>query len=94
MKNKNNSEKIKKCHQCGSKTFYVSAHVVQDWKVDCHGTFIEAYDECSEVTHRPDNNDTWECANCGHIVIGEKAPEICPVCAHPQSYFMIKPENY
>ena len=36
----------------------------------------------------------WECANCGHIHIGESAPELCPVCAHPQSYFMIHPENY
>ncbi len=36
----------------------------------------------------------WECRNCGHIVVGEKAPEICPVCAHPQSYFEIHAENY
>lgn len=36
----------------------------------------------------------WQCSNCGHIVIGKKAPEICPVCAHPQSYFQIKAENY
>ena len=36
----------------------------------------------------------WECRNCGHIVVGTKAPEVCPVCAHPQSYFEIKEENY
>ena len=36
----------------------------------------------------------WECRNCGHIVIGEKAPEVCPVCAHPQAYFEITAENY
>ena len=36
----------------------------------------------------------WECRNCGHIVVGEKAPEVCPVCAHPQSYFEINAENY
>lgn len=36
----------------------------------------------------------WQCANCGHIVVGKKAPEECPVCAHPQSYFQIKAENY
>ncbi len=36
----------------------------------------------------------WECANCGHIHIGEKAPEICPVCNHPQAYFFVKAENY
>ena len=36
----------------------------------------------------------WECRNCGHIVVGEKAPDICPTCAHPQSYFEIHAENY
>ena len=36
----------------------------------------------------------WECSNCGHIVIGKKAPEVCPVCKHPKSYFQIKAENY
>ena len=41
-----------------------------------------------------DGDTIWQCRNCGHIVIGKKAPEICAVCAHPQSYFQIKPENY
>ncbi len=36
----------------------------------------------------------WECRNCGHICVGTKAPEICPVCAHPKSFFEIKEENY
>ncbi len=36
----------------------------------------------------------WECRNCGHIVVGEKAPEECPVCAHPQSYFELVGDNY
>ena len=36
----------------------------------------------------------WECANCGHIHTGKTAPDICPVCAHPQSYFMVKAKNY
>ena len=36
----------------------------------------------------------WECRNCGHIVVGTKAPEVCPVCAHPQSYFEISADNY
>ena len=36
----------------------------------------------------------WQCSNCGHIVVGKAAPEICPVCAHPQAYFQIKAENY
>ncbi len=36
----------------------------------------------------------WECRNCGHLVIGKKAPEICPVCAHPQAHFELRAENY
>ena len=36
----------------------------------------------------------WECRNCGHIVIGKKAPDVCPVCAHPQAYFEVRKENY
>ena len=36
----------------------------------------------------------WECRNCGHLVVGTKAPEVCPVCAHPQSYFEVNAENY
>ena len=36
----------------------------------------------------------WECRNCGHLVIGKKAPQVCQVCAHPQSYFEVRKENY
>jgi len=36
----------------------------------------------------------WECRNCGHIVVGTKAPELCPVCAHPKAYFELRKENY
>ncbi|MBR0037186.1 MAG: rubrerythrin family protein [Bacteroidales bacterium] len=41
-----------------------------------------------------DGDTIWQCSNCGHIVIGPKAPDICPVCDHPQAYFQLKPENY
>lgn len=41
-----------------------------------------------------DGDMLWQCSNCGHIVVGQKAPETCPVCVHPQSYFQIKSENY
>ena len=41
-----------------------------------------------------DGDVIWQCANCGHIVIGKKAPEECPVCNHPQAYFQVKAENY
>ena len=41
-----------------------------------------------------DGDRIWKCRNCGHIVVGKSAPQICPVCSHPQSYFEIKKENY
>lgn len=41
-----------------------------------------------------DGDVIWQCINCGHICVGQKAPEVCPVCAHPQSYFQLKAENY
>ncbi|MBO6287844.1 MAG: rubrerythrin family protein [Prevotella sp.] len=47
-----------------------------------------------EVVFSRDGDVIWQCANCGHIVVGKKAPEVCPVCDHPQSYFQLKAENY
>jgi len=41
-----------------------------------------------------DGDAIWECSNCGHIVVGKKAPEVCPVCKHPRSYFQLRAENY
>ena len=41
-----------------------------------------------------DSEMIWQCSNCGHIVIGKAAPEVCPVCAHPKAYFQLKAENY
>ena len=41
-----------------------------------------------------DGDCVWQCSNCGHIVIGKEAPEVCPVCNHAQAYFQIKAENY
>lgn len=41
-----------------------------------------------------DGDCIWQCSNCGHIVVGKKAPEVCPVCNHPQSYFQIEAQNY
>ena len=49
--------------------------------------------EAQEV-FRKSSIKVWECRNCGHIVVGPEAPEVCPVCAHPQSYFEIREENY
>lgn len=49
--------------------------------------------EAAEVFKRSEIK-VWECRNCGHIVVGKEAPEVCPVCNHPQSYFEIHAENY
>ena len=46
------------------------------------------------VVFSSDGDRIWQCRNCGHIVIGKYAPEVCPVCKHPKSYFEIKKENY
>ena len=46
------------------------------------------------VVFSRDGDMIWQCRNCGHIVVGKKAPLVCPVCNHPQSYFEIKKENY
>ena len=47
-----------------------------------------------EVVFSKDGDSIWICRNCGHVVVGKKAPSVCPVCAHPQSFFELKAENY
>ena len=47
-----------------------------------------------EIVFSRDGDTIWQCANCGHIWVGKKAPDVCPVCDHPQSYFQIKAENF
>ena len=47
-----------------------------------------------DLVFSKDGEKIWKCRNCGHIVIGKEAPEICPVCQHPKAYFEIKAENY
>ena len=47
-----------------------------------------------DIVFSRDGDTMWQCSNCGHVVIGKKAPEMCPVCNHPQAYFQIKAENY
>ena len=46
------------------------------------------------VVFSKDGDAIWKCRNCGHIVIGKQAPEMCPVCSHPKAYFEVKAENY
>ena len=47
-----------------------------------------------DMVFTKDGDAIWQCSNCGHIVIGKKAPEVCPVCDHPKAYFQVKAENY
>lgn len=57
--------------------------------------YLKLLDNVEEgIVFSRDGDTIWKCSNCGHIVVGPKAPEICPVCAHPQAYFEIKAENY
>ena len=48
----------------------------------------------NDLVFSKDGDAVWQCSNCGHIVIGKKAPDVCPVCAHPQAYFQLRAENY
>lgn len=65
----------------------IEKHHEERYRALLHNVEMKEVFEKSEVK-------VWECRNCGHIVVGTKAPEICPVCAHPQSYFEIHMENY
>ena len=57
--------------------------------------FLKLLENINEgLVFSKDGDKIWKCRNCGHIVIGKSAPDVCPVCAHPQSYFEIKNENY
>lgn len=57
--------------------------------------FLKLLENINEgLVFSKDGERIWKCRNCGHIVIGKSAPEVCPVCSHPQSYFEIKNENY
>jgi rubrerythrin len=47
-----------------------------------------------DLVFSKDGDVVWQCSNCGHICIGQKAPDVCPVCNHPKSYFQVKAENY
>lgn len=65
----------------------VEKHHEERYRVLLHNVESKEVFEKSEVK-------VWECRNCGHIVVGTKAPEICPTCNHPQSYFEVHAENY
>ena len=64
----------------------IEKHHEERYRALLHNVEAQEVFEKSSVT-------VWECRNCGHIVVGTKAPEVCPVCAHPQSYFEVRKEN-
>lgn len=53
-----------RCPECGAEAFIVTAHVTQDWKIDGNGNFLEEIESYVEVTHEPNEDDLWQCANC------------------------------
>ena len=65
----------------------IEKHHEERYRALLHNVEMASVFEKSEVK-------VWECRNCGHIVIGTKAPQVCPVCSHPQSYFEVREENY
>lgn len=65
----------------------IEKHHEERYRALLHNVEAKEVFEKSEVK-------VWECRNCGHIMVGTKAPQMCPVCAHPQSYFEINAENY
>ncbi len=65
----------------------IEKHHEERYRALLHNVETASVFEKSEVK-------VWECRNCGHIVVGTKAPDVCPVCAHPQAYFEINSENY
>lgn len=66
-------EKKHICPVCGKDEFYVNAHVVQGWRVNSGGEFIEETESYVETTHEPDDDDIWECAKCGWTGPGKDA---------------------
>jgi len=58
------------CPKCGGKTFSSTAHVTQDWMLDEHGEFMESISNCVDVTHRPNDDDLWQCLGCDYNAAG------------------------
>lgn len=71
-------EEIYVCPKCGSRTFYTSAHVVQDWLVDDTAEFMECTEECSSVVHFPTAEDLFTCSQCGFSGNGSEFQETFP----------------
>ena len=71
--------------------FFVAENQINNNKITIIGNDVN---HIKNVLRQKSGDKIWKCRNCGHIVIGKQAPEICPVCSHPKAYFEIKAENY
>ena len=60
------------CPKCGGKSFTAIAHVTQEWMIDGNGNFVESISACIDVTHKPDDEDLWECLDCGYATAGSE----------------------
>ena len=76
---------------CGGYSFYKDAKLLRLTRYRYNNVPL---DSNGHYYYIKDGDTIWQCRNCGHICIGKEAPEVCPVCAHPQSYFQVKAENY
>jgi len=63
---------MKRCPKCGNKRFVVTPHVVQEWLVDDDGIFLRELSSCIEVAHSADDDDIWECYECGYSTAGSE----------------------
>ena len=62
------------CPKCGGKTFYTTAHIMQEWRVDEDGNFLDVSEGCIDVDSEPDDDNSWFCATCGEegVIAGEE----------------------
>jgi len=85
----------KEAHEEGFEEIAAKFEMVAKIEAEHEARYRKLLDNVTkECVFSKDNDVIWQCSNCGHLVIGKKAPEVCPVCDHPQAYFQVKAENY
>ena len=63
---------MKRCPNCEGQRFVVTAHVTQSWEVDKNEMFVSCLEDCIDIIHRPDDDDIWECYECGYEATGKE----------------------
>lgn len=63
---------MKRCPNCEGQRFVVTAHVTQSWEVDKNEMFVSCLEDCIDIIHRPDDDDIWECYDCGYEATGKE----------------------